>query len=125
MHPQLALIFNAHTIPATTFSPLSLTILPPSHPRKLTASSQVPRNTGPVIVAYAVGESNIYLLDIIIAQGAPILKLLAREDQPLLVRRDALLILDLGLDVVDRVAGLDFEGDGLAREGLDEDLHCG
>ena len=29
--------------------------------------------------------------------------LLAREDQPLLVGRDALLVLDLGLDVVDRV----------------------
>ncbi len=33
--------------------------------------------------------------------------------------------LDLGLDIVDRVRGLDFERDGLAREGLDEDLHDG
>ena len=68
-------------------------------------------------------ERRTYLLNIIIAQRAPILKLLAREDQTLLVRPEAHLARDLGLDVVDRVAGLDFEGDGLAREGLDEDLH--
>ena len=37
-----------------------------------------------------------------------------------MVRRDALFVLDLGLDVVDRVAGFDFEGDGFARQGLDE-----
>jgi hypothetical protein len=38
----------------------------------------------------------------------------------LLVRGDTLLVLDLGLDIVDGVGGLDLEGDGLAREGLDE-----
>jgi hypothetical protein len=27
------------------------------------------------------------------------------------------------LDIVDRVRRLDFKGDGLAREGLDKDLH--
>jgi hypothetical protein len=31
--------------------------------------------------------------------------------------------LDLGLDIVDGVRGLNLEGDGLTREGLDEDLH--
>ena len=31
--------------------------------------------------------------------------------------------MDLGLDIVDCVAGFDLEGDRLAREGLDEDLH--
>ena len=30
---------------------------------------------------------------------------------------------DLGFDIVDGVRGLDLEGNGLAREGLDEDLH--
>ena len=40
-------------------------------------------------------------------------------------RRDALLVLDLGLDILDGVRGLDLEGDGLAREGLDENLHIG
>ena len=65
-------------------------------------------------------ESITYLLDIIIAQSPPILELLPGEDQALLVRWDALLILDLGLDIVDRVAGFDFEGDGFAREGFDK-----
>jgi len=31
--------------------------------------------------------------------------------------------LDFSLDVVDSIGGLDLEGDGLAREGFDEDLH--
>merc|ERR1719323_1021511 len=64
------------------------------------------------------------LLDVVVGQRAAILKLLASEDQALLVRRDALLVLDLGLDVVDGVGGLDVEGDGLAGEGLHKDLHA-
>ena len=43
------------------------------------------------------------LLDVIISKGAAILKLLASKDKALLVRRDALLVLDLSLDVVDGV----------------------
>ena len=61
-----------------------------------------------------------YLLDIVITQSPPIFKLFAREDQTLLIWWDALFVLDLGFDVVDRVRGLDFERDGLARQGLDE-----
>jgi hypothetical protein len=38
----------------------------------------------------------------------------------LLVWRYALLVLDLGLYIVDRVAGLHLEGDSLAREGLNK-----
>ena len=52
-----------------------------------------------------------------------ILQLLAGKDQPLLIGRDPFLVLDLGLDILDGVRGLHLEGDGLAREGLDEDLH--
>jgi len=63
------------------------------------------------------------LLDVVVGESAAILELLAGEDQALLVGRDALLVLDLGLDVVDRVRGLDLQGDGLTREGLHEDLH--
>jgi len=63
------------------------------------------------------------LLDIVVAQGSAVLKLLTGKDKPLLVWRDAFLILDLGLDIVDRVGRLDLEGDGFAREGLHEDLH--
>ena len=64
------------------------------------------------------------LLDVVVGEGPSVLKLLASEDQPLLVRGDALLVLDLGLDVLDGVGGLDLKGDGLASEGLDEDLHA-
>ena len=62
------------------------------------------------------------LLNVIVGERAVVLELLARKDQALLVRRDALLVLDLGLDVLDRVGRLDVERDRLAREGLDENL---
>lgn len=61
-----------------------------------------------------------YLLDIVVAEGAAIFELLAGEDQSLLVGRDAFLVLDLGLDIVDGVRGLHLEGDSLARKGLYE-----
>ena len=60
------------------------------------------------------------LLDVVVGKSAAILKLLSGEDQALLVRGNALLVLDLALDVVDGVRGLDLKGDGLARKGLDE-----
>jgi len=63
------------------------------------------------------------LLNVVVRKSAAVLELLAGEDQALLIRGDTLLVLDLGLDVVDGVRGLDLKGDGLAREGLDEDLH--
>ena len=44
------------------------------------------------------------LLDVVIAQGSTVLKLLASKDKALLIRRNAFLILDLALDVVDGVA---------------------
>ena len=54
------------------------------------------------------------LLDVVVRESAAVLELLAGEDQALLVGRDALLVLDLGLDVVNRVRRLNLEGDGLA-----------
>ena len=62
-------------------------------------------------------------LDIVVGEGTAIFKLLAGEDQALLVGGDALLVLNLGLDVVDGVRGLDLESDGLSRQSLNEDLH--
>merc|ERR1712096_583882 len=62
-------------------------------------------------------------LDVVVSKGAAVLELLSGEDESLLVWGDALLVLDLGFDVLDGVRLLDLEGDGLAREGLDEDLH--
>merc|ERR1719333_699147 len=63
------------------------------------------------------------LLDVVIRQSPSILQLLAGKDQPLLVRRDPFLVLDLGLDILDGVRGLDLEGDGLTSQCLDKDLH--
>ena len=63
------------------------------------------------------------LLDVIVRKSAAILKLLASENQALLVRGNTLLVLNLGLDVVDGVRRLNLESDGLASQRLDEDLH--
>ena len=63
------------------------------------------------------------LLDVIIGQSPSVLQLLASKDETLLVWGNALLVLDLGLDVFNGVRGLNLEGDGLASQGLDEDLH--
>ena len=54
------------------------------------------------------------LLNVIIRESATVLELLASKDQALLVRRDALLVLNLALDVVVGIRGLNLEGDGLA-----------
>merc|ERR1712199_15374 len=64
------------------------------------------------------------LLDVVILEGASILELFPSEDEALLVWWNSLLVLDLGLDSVDGVASLNLQGDGLARQGLDKDLHC-
>ena len=64
-------------------------------------------------------------MDVVVRQRTAIFELLAGEDQALLVGRDSLLVLDLALDIVDCVGGLDLEGDGLAREGLDEAVEEG
>ena len=54
------------------------------------------------------------LLDVVVRERAPVLQLLPREDEALLVGRDALLVLDLLLHVLDRVARLHVQCDGLA-----------
>ena len=53
------------------------------------------------------------LLDVVVSERATVLELLAGEDQALLVRRNALLVLDLRLDVLDGVVALNFERDRL------------
>ena len=63
------------------------------------------------------------LLDVVVREGSTVFELLSSEDESLLIGRDTLLILDLGLDVVDGVTWLDLKGDSLASEGLHEDLH--
>jgi hypothetical protein len=65
------------------------------------------------------------LLDVVVRESPAIFELLTGEDEPLLVWRDALFVLDLGLDVLDGVRRLDLECDGFSGEGLDKDLQCG
>ena len=64
------------------------------------------------------------LLNVVVRKRAAILKLLACENQTLLIRRNALLVLDLRLHVVDGITTLNLERDGLARQCLHENLHC-
>lgn len=56
------------------------------------------------------------LLNVVIGEGSAIFQLLACKDQALLVRRNAFLVLNLRLDVVDGIARLNLEGDGLAGD---------
>ena len=63
------------------------------------------------------------LLNIVVRKGLTILELLAREDQALLIRRDALLVLNLLLHILNAVARLNIERDRLASKSLDENLH--
>ena len=64
-----------------------------------------------------------FLLDVIVRKGSAILELLSGKDQSLLVGWDSLLVLDLSLHVFDGVCWFDVKGDGLASQGLHEDLH--
>ncbi len=64
-----------------------------------------------------------FLLDVVVGEGSAILELLSSEDESLLIWRDSLLVLDLGLDILNGVGWLNLEGDSLSSEGLDEDLH--
>ena len=50
--------------------------------------------------------------NIVIRERAAIFQLLASQNQALLVRGDSLLVLDFALDILNCVAGLDFDRDG-------------
>ncbi|KAJ0955743.1 hypothetical protein HanPSC8_Chr01g0006381 [Helianthus annuus] len=63
------------------------------------------------------------LLDVIIRQGTPIFQLLSSKDEPLLVRWDTLLILDLRLDVVNGIRTLNLQSYSLSSQRLHKDLH--
>ena len=63
------------------------------------------------------------LLDVVIGQSSSVLQLLTSEDESLLIWRDSFLVLDLSLDVLNRVRRLDIESDSLSGQSLDENLH--
>jgi len=62
-------------------------------------------------------------LDVVVAEGSAVFKLLSSEDEALLIWGDTFLVLDLSFDVFNRVRWLNIKGDGLTGEGLNEDLH--
>merc|ERR1711904_545932 len=64
------------------------------------------------------------LLDVIVRKRAAIFQLLSSKNQALLIWRNAFLVLDLRLHVIDRVGGFDIESDGLSGERLHKDLHA-
>jgi len=65
-----------------------------------------------------------FLLDVIIREGPSVLKLLTSKDQPLLIRWDTFFVLNLSLDILNRVGRLNLESDGFTGEGFHEDLHA-
>jgi len=64
-----------------------------------------------------------FLLNVVVREGSAVFQLLSSEDQSLLLRWNSFLVLDFGLDIHNRVVGLDVQGDRLSGEGLDENLH--
>ena len=51
------------------------------------------------------------LLDVVVRKGPAVFELLASKNEALLIRGNAFLILDLALDIIDRVAGLNLKSD--------------
>lgn len=70
-----------------------------------------------------VAEIIFTFLDIVIGKSTSILQLFTSKDESLLIRRNALFVLDLGLHVLDGIGCLYLEGNGLTREGFHKDLH--
>ena len=64
-----------------------------------------------------------FLLDVIVRQRVAILQLLASKNEPLLVGRDAFLVLNFLLHIINAVGGFHLQRDGLAGQRLDKELH--
>jgi len=62
-------------------------------------------------------------LDVVITQGASVFKLLPGEDETLLIGRNAFLVLDLCLHVIDGIRRFNVQRDCLPGEGFDKNLH--
>ena len=63
------------------------------------------------------------LLDVVVGESSAVFELLSSEDESLLIGRDTFLILDLSLDVLNGVGGLDIQSNRLTCKGLNENLH--
>jgi len=64
-----------------------------------------------------------FLLNVVVTEGSSVFQLLSGEDESLLIGGDSFLVLDLGLNVVDGVTGLNVKSNGLSGQSLNEDLH--
>ena len=53
----------------------------------------------------------LFILNIVIGEGPTILKLLSSEYKPLFIGRDAFLVLDLSLNILDGVRWLNVQSD--------------
>jgi len=65
-----------------------------------------------------------FFLDVVVRQGPSILKLLSSKNETLLVWGNPFFVLDLGFDILNRVTGFNFKGDGFASQCLDKNLHA-
>ena len=65
-----------------------------------------------------------FLGNVVVQESSPIFKLLPSKDESLLIRRNTFLVLDLGLDIVNRIGRFHLEGDRFTSQCLDEDLHA-
>merc|ERR1712228_828714 len=63
------------------------------------------------------------LLDVVIRESSAIFQLFSCKDQPLLIWWDSLLVLNLGLNIFNRVRRLNFQSDSLSSKSLNKDLH--
>ena len=54
------------------------------------------------------------LLNVVVRESSAILELFSSEDESLLIGRDTFLVLDLGLDVLDGVRGLNVQSNGFS-----------
>jgi len=64
-----------------------------------------------------------FLLDVIVRQGPTIFQLFSGKNQPLLIRRNPFFVLNLGLNVLNRIRRLNLEGDRLSSKSFHKDLH--
>ncbi|KAL5728250.1 hypothetical protein ACHQM5_001362 [Ranunculus cassubicifolius] len=63
------------------------------------------------------------LLDVVISKGTTIFQLLSSKNKTLLIWRDAFLVLNLSLHIVNGIGALHLQSDSLPSKSLDKDLH--
>jgi len=62
------------------------------------------------------------LLNVVVTQSSSVFQLLSSKNQPLLIRWDSLLVLNLRLHVIDGIGRFDFESDGFTGESLNKNF---